>query len=161
MLRHSDAILKLAAALALLIAGAGVGYYYGIYLPAQDVRRQAQEMAEREADAQRQSKALEERARQEQAAQAGYDSCIASAEAAYRQRWTNSCEAQHDADMAAYADCADDLFSTDAGCRAKFPVRPPVDCALPPETAQEYARAREDRKAQCVADLQDAQRRLH
>lgn len=158
MLKHADPILKIALAVAALLAGSGVGYYYGIYLPAQDVRRQTQEMTQRQSHEQEQSRALAERARREAAAQADYGTCVNSAESAYKQRWTQTCQAMHDADQSAFEDCADNLFSTRSGCLAKHPVRPAQDCALPSQTAQALTDAREQRKAQCAVQLETAQR---
>lgn len=158
MLKNPDAVLKLALALAILLAGGGIGFYYGIFLPSQDVRRQTQEMAEKQADAEAQSEALAERARREQAAQTQYEDCVGSAELIYKQQWTQSCQGMHDADQAAYQDCADDLFSTEEGCRAKHPLRPEQGCALPRQVAQGLTDARDKRKAECAARLQAVQR---
>ncbi|HUD28179.1 MAG TPA: hypothetical protein VMQ93_04850 [Novosphingobium sp.] len=157
MLKHADPILKLALALAALLAGAGVGYYYGIYLPAQDVRRQTQAMAERQAQSQAEAKALAARARREQAAQVEYEDCANFAELSYKQRWNLSCQGLHDADQSAFDDCADDLFATESGCLAKIPIRPAQGCALPAQVAQSLSQARDDRKAQCLARLEAVQ----
>lgn len=158
MLRHSDAILKLALALAALLAGAGVGYYYGVFLPAQDVRRQTRELAERQAVEAAQHQALTEQARRAQAARAEYDDCIAFAELSYKQRWAQSCQGLHEADRSAFEDCADNLFSTRSGCLAKYPVRPARDCALPSQIARQLSGARDERKAECTVRLEAAQR---
>lgn len=157
MLKHSDAILKLALALAVLLAGGGVGFYYGIFLPSQDIRRQSQELAEKQAAKQAESKALAERAQREQAAQVEYQDCVNFAELSYKERWTQTCQGLHDADQAALQDCSDDLFSTEAGCRAKHPVRPARDCGLPGAMAQELTEARDKRKAECAVRLQSRQ----
>lgn len=157
MLKNPNAILKLAIALAVLLAGGGAGFYYGIFLPAQEVRRQAQEMAAKQAAKQAESKALAERAQREQAAQHEYEDCVNFAELSYKQRWTQSCQGLHDADQSAYQDCADDLFATQEGCLAKHPIRPERDCALPAQMAQELTDARDKRKAECVTRLQAVQ----
>lgn len=157
MIKHANAILKLSLALAVLLAGAGVGFYYGIFLPAQDIHRQAQAMAQRQATAKAQSKALVDQAKRVAAAQHAYDDCVNFAELSYKQRWTQSCKSLHDADEAAYQDCADDWFTTESGCRAKHPVRPERDCALPAQMAQQITQAREQRKAECQAKMQTAQ----
>ena len=133
MLKHSDAILKLATALGVLLAGAGVGFYYGIFLPSQDNAEHAK------------------------AAQAEYNDCIGFAEMSYKRRWAGSCQAMHDADVAAFDDCADNLFSTERGCRAKHPIRPASDCALPARMARELTGARDTRKRECLAKLQAVQ----
>lgn len=152
-----NTVLKLSLAAAALMAGAGVGYYYGIHLPAQDLRRQTREMNERQAREAQQARALAERARREEAAQTEYADCVNFSELAYRQRWTQSCQSLHDADQSAFEDCADDLFSTERGCLAKRPIRPARDCALPAGMAQALTEAREQRKAQCLARLESLQ----
>lgn len=157
MLKHADPILKLSLAAAALLGGAGVGYYYGIYLPAQDIHRQTEEMTQRQSKAQAESKALADRARREAAAQSEYQDCTNFAELSYKQRWTQSCQSLHDADQAVFEDCADDLFSTQSGCMAKHPIRPARDCALPSQTAQALSAARDQRNAQCLGQLQTAQ----
>ncbi|MEJ2409758.1 MAG: hypothetical protein P8Y48_10595 [Novosphingobium sp.] len=154
MSRHADTILKLSLALGALLAGSGVGFYYGIYLPSQDLRHQTEAMTEKQAVANRRTQALVEQAKRVQAAQVAYDDCVNFAELSYKQRWTRSCQSLHDADQAAYEDCADDWFSTESGCRAKHPVRPVRDCVLPGQVAQDIAGARDKRKAECLAKLQ-------
>ena len=156
MLKHADAILKLSLALGALLAGSGVGFYYGIYLPAQDIRHQTEAMTQRQTAAQKQTRALADQAKRQQAAQAAYDDCVNFADLSYKRRWTQSCQALHDADQAAYDDCADDWFTTEAGCRAKHPVRPARDCGLPEHMALQIAGARGQRKTQCLAALQAA-----
>ncbi|MCJ2187552.1 hypothetical protein [Novosphingobium beihaiensis] len=156
MLKHADAILKLSLAAGALLAGSGAGFYYGIYLPSQDVRRQAMAMTARKVTSDRQTKALAERAKRAQAAQIAYDDCVNFADLSYKHRWTRSCQSLHDADVAAYEDCADDWFTTESSCHAKHPVRPTKDCALPGRVAQDIAGDREQRKAQCLATLQAA-----
>lgn len=157
MADRANTVLKLSLAVAVLLAGGGVGFYYGIYLPAQDVRRQTRALAEKQEAQAAADRALAERAQREQAAQREYQGCIDFAEKSYRERWTAACQAQHDVDQAAYADCADDLFSTEQGCAADHPVRPVQDCALPAQTARSYAQARDARKQECLGRLQSAQ----
>lgn len=159
-----DTFLKGSLAAAALLAGAGVGYYYGVFLPGQAARQEARVLAEQEArqkqqDAQTKAQEREqaEQSRRQEAAQQEYQDCLNFAELSYKQRWTASCRAQHDADVAALADCANNLFATEDGCRAKVPVRPERDCALPGQTAQSYSDAREQRKAECLARFQSNQ----
>lgn len=160
MASKADTVLKLSLAAAVLISGSGVGWYYGVVLPRQAAREEARVAVEREAEQSRQKAAdrAEAEAKQRQeSAQLEYQDCLNFAELSYKERWTASCRAQHDADIAALQDCADDLFATEEGCRAKHPVRPERDCALPGQTAQSYSDAREQRKAECLARLQNAQ----
>ena len=157
MSERTDTVLKLSLALAALLAGGGVGFYYGIFLPSQEVRRQAQEMAEKQAAADERKHALAAQAQRVAAARVQYDQCLALAETSYRDRWTQSCRVLHDADQSGLDDCADDLLSSESGCRAEHPVRPAQDCALPAAMARELTQARDARKGECSAQLQAAQ----
>lgn len=157
MFKTPEGLLKLAIALAVLMAGAGIGFYFGIFLPAQDVHRQAQAMADKQAAQAAADRAVADQAKRFQAAQADYQSCVDFAETSYRERWSQACAAQHEADQAAFDDCDDNLFSTRSGCLAKHPIHPALDCALPPQTAQSYAQARDARKAECATRMQSAQ----
>ncbi|MBT0668919.1 hypothetical protein HT136_11125 [Novosphingobium profundi] len=157
MVKHADAILKLSLAAAALMAGAGVGFYYGIYLPAQDIRAQSQAMTEHVDVVRQQSDALAEKARREKIAQNAYADCVSGAELTYKNHWTAACRAQSAADEAAYEDCADDWFSTEAGCRRKHPIRPERGCALTTRMAERLVEERRDARRQCDAALQAAQ----
>ena len=157
MSQRADSVLKYALALAALMAGGGVGFYYGIYLPSQDIRRQSEDMARRHVEAKANSDALAERARREQAAQTAYEDCTSTADLAYKNHWTAVCRAQNAADVAEYEDCADDLFSTDEGCREKHPIRPERDCALSPQAADRLVEERNTARQQCLGTLRAAQ----
>ncbi|WP_395392553.1 hypothetical protein WBP07_15985 [Novosphingobium sp. BL-8A] len=160
MASRVDTALKLSLAAAALIAGSGIGWYYGVVLPRQAAREEARQAVERDAEQSRQKaaeRAEAEAKKRQESAQLEYQDCLNFAELSYKERWTASCHAQHDADVAAFEDCADDLFATEEGCRAKHPIRPERDCALPAQTAQSYSDAREQRKNECLARLQSAQ----
>ncbi|MCJ2182265.1 hypothetical protein MTR62_06060 [Novosphingobium sp. 1949] len=157
MLKHADALLKLALALAALLAGGGVGFYYGIYLPAQDVRSRSEELVRQQSQAREQTDQLAARARREEAAQTVFQDCVSTADLTYKSHWTAACRAQHDADVAAYEDCADDFFSTEAGCHRKHPIRPERDCALTTQLAERLVAERQGARQQCQAALQAAQ----
>ncbi|WP_260926263.1 hypothetical protein [Novosphingobium sp. 9] len=156
----ADAILKLSLAAAALMAGAGIGGYYGLYLPlhTQSVEAQA---AARQADADKaQDKAAHDaavaEAKRKVAAQTGYDDCVNMAGLAYRNRWNASCRAMRQSDIEAYQDCRDNWFSSDAKCQRKHPVRPAMDCDLPADVAAAYADDLDKAKAQCLGTLQGA-----
>jgi len=153
-----DAVLKLSLAAAVLLAGAGVGYYFGIFLPAQAIhetldtgtRRQV-ESTDRTADLERARVAEEQR---REAAQQRYQACMGTADTTYRARWTSGCRIQHERQQAAYEDCADDLFSTREGCARKFPVEPEHGCALPVQISGRLVSDRDAARAQCLGELQ-------
>jgi hypothetical protein len=158
MLDRAGAILKLCAALALLIAGSGIGYYYGIFLPdhARDQaeyrvsRADAAERARRDAEA----RSAAEEARRQQAAEMAYEDCLNFAELNYKNRWAASCRAMHRRDLAEFEDCRDDFFSTEGSCRRRHPIRPERGCALPSQLAATFVEDRDRAKEQCLGQLQ-------
>lgn len=158
MLDRADAILKLCAALAILIAGCGVGYYYGIFLPnhaeSQAARHEASaEQARREA----RSRAEAEQARRQQTARVEYEDCVNFAELSYKNRWAASCRAMRENDIAEFEDCLDDLFATEESCRLHHPIRPERGCALPSQIGLRLSGERDQAKEQCLGKLQASQ----
>ncbi|MEW9854870.1 hypothetical protein [Novosphingobium sp. M1R2S20] len=158
MAMNVNAVLKLSIAAGALLAGAGVGYYYGIFLPAESIHRTLEAGQERQAAAADQRAALERarmlETRRREAAQQRYEVCLAAAETAYRSRWTSGCRTQHIRQRAAYEDCADDWFRTRDACRRDFPVEPERGCALPALISSRLAAARDSARTQCLGELQ-------
>ncbi|MBH0111398.1 hypothetical protein I5E68_00345 [Novosphingobium sp. YJ-S2-02] len=152
-----DTVLKLSLSLAALLAGGGVGFYYGIYLPSQDLHRQTQEMVEQQDSARVQTKALADRARREKAAQVAYEDCNNAAELTYKNHWAAACRAQHAADVAAFEDCADNLFATEKGCLRDHPIRPERECALTTRLADRLVEERDGARQECVGRLREMQ----
>jgi hypothetical protein len=161
MLERASAILKLAFAVAVLIAGSGIGYYYGIFLPghikAQEAARQADadeaEKARRAAEA----RIAAEAAKRQQAARVEYQDCLNFAELRYKNRWATSCRAMHRSDVDDFEDCLDDFFSTEESCRRRHPIRPERSCALPSQVAASLTDDRDRAKDQCLGKLQASQ----
>jgi hypothetical protein len=158
MAMQPDAVLKLSLAGAVLLAGAGVGYYFGIFLPAQAIHETLDTGTKRQIEATDHTADLE-RARlaetqRREAAQQRYQACIGTANTTYSARWTSGCHAQHERQQAAYDDCADDLFSTREGCARKFPVEPEQGCALPVQISGRLVADRDAARAQCLGELQ-------
>ncbi|GGY92139.1 hypothetical protein [Novosphingobium colocasiae] len=149
-----DAVLKLSLAVAAVLAGSGIGYYYGVFLPdqAREAGRRADAAATAQADARQQ--AARDQASAEQGRQQAYQDCVNLAELGYRNRWNTSCRAQRQRDLAALADCEDDFFRTKAGCAQDFPVRSGRDCELPGDAAAAYAADLDREKAVCAQSLQ-------
>jgi hypothetical protein len=158
MAMQADVVVKLSLAAAVLLAGAGVGYYFGIFLPAQAIHETLDKGASRETQASDRSADLERaRLADEQkraAAQQRYEGCVASANLAYQDRWSQGCRAQNQRQQAAYDDCADDLFSTREGCARKYPVEPERGCALPVQISSRLVADRDAARAQCLGELQ-------
>lgn len=153
----ANTVVKLALALAAVLAGSGVGYYYGIFLP--DQTRAAQERADNAAKAQVEAerKAARDQKRIEQDRQQAYQDCVSMAELDYRNRWNASCRSQQLRDRAELADCRDDFFRTEAGCAQDHPVRAARDCELPGGAAAAYADDLDRAKAACLQTLHAGQ----
>jgi hypothetical protein len=158
MALQPDAVLKLSLAAGVLLAGAGVGYYFGIFLPAQAIHetldagtRHQVDSTDRSADLERARLADEQK---RAAAQQRYEGCVATANLAYQERWSSGCRAQNQRQQAAYDDCADDLFSTREGCARKYPVEPERGCALPVQISSRLVADRDAARAQCLGELQ-------
>lgn len=159
MASRADTILRLSLALAVLMAGAGVGYYFGIVLPARAEREDARLLAAEQARDEAEAKARKDAARKEEAARTAYQDCLNFADLGYRNRWTAACRGQHLADIAEYQDCLDDLFSTREGCMRAHPVRAERDCNLPEPLARTLAEDRDRNKALCSGNSQAGQAR--
>lgn len=161
MLERAGAILKLSCAVAVLMAGSGVGYYYGIFLPghirAQDAARQADAQAAEKARRTAEARAAAEAAKREQAARLEYQDCLNFAELQYKNRWATSCRSMHRSDVADFEDCLDDFFSTEESCRRRHPIRPERGCALPAQVAASLTDDRDRAKDQCLGKLQASQ----
>lgn len=149
-------ILKLALAGAALLAGAGIGYYFGLFLPHQIALRDAHLQAEQEARSIARVRLEQARGARAVKAQAQYRQCLADADLAYQGHWNTSCRAQHDADTLARADCMDDWFTTKTGCQSRHPVRPATHCALPALLANGFVADRDRRKDACQQEMQAA-----
>lgn len=158
MLNRAGDILKLAVALAVLMAGGGVGYYYGIFLPNHArVQEQGSQASAEEERRSAYASAAAEQARRQQAAQVEYEDCLNFAELDYKNRWATSCRTMNRSDVAEFEDCLDDLFSTEESCRRRHPIRPERGCALPSTIASGLSEDRHRAREQCLGRLQASQ----
>jgi hypothetical protein len=158
MASRVDTVLKLSLAAGALLAGSGVGYYYGVFLPAQAIHetldqgtRHQDQTTDRDAERER---AQQAEAQAREAAQQRYQACVGTADTTYSARWTAACRTQHAQQQAAYDDCADDLFSTREGCARKYPVEPEHGCALPLSVSNRLVSDRDAARAQCLGEMQ-------
>lgn len=150
-----DAVLKLSLAAGVLLAGSGVGYYFGIFLPTQAIHETLNKNTSRDAgEAARLAQTERAEEQKREAAQQRYDGCLASANLAYQERWASGCRAQNQRQQAAFEDCADDLFSTREGCAGKFPIQPIRGCSLPVPISNRLTADRDAARAQCLGELQ-------
>ncbi|MBB4858004.1 hypothetical protein HNO88_001318 [Novosphingobium chloroacetimidivorans] len=158
MAASADTVLKLSLAAGALLAGAGVGYYFGVFLPAQAIHESVESGTREQTSAVDRTAQLERARRAEQqareAARSRYQACVGAAQTSYSARWTAACRAQHQRQEAAYEDCADDLFSTREGCARKFPVEPEHGCALPLAISNRLVSDRDAARSQCLGEMQ-------
>ncbi|MET1754112.1 hypothetical protein ABVV53_01325 [Novosphingobium sp. RD2P27] len=158
MALNVDTMLKLSLAAGALLAGAGVGYYYGIFLPAESIHQTLDAGQQQEAAASDRRAAFE-RARaaetkRREAARQHYETCLAAADTAYQARWTSGCRTQHVRQRAAFEDCADDWFRSRKSCAREFPVEPERGCVLPAPIGNRFALERDAARAQCLGGFQ-------
>jgi hypothetical protein len=148
-----DAFLKLCLAFGVLMAGGGIGYYFGVFRPQQELKdeRQSQETAK----AQRAAAARAELAERQRraAAQTRLADCRSDAELAYRSRWSQACRSQSASDRAQLEDCLGGFFASEESCARKHPVRPERDCELAPDLAASLGEDRNRRIDQCYAEF--------
>jgi hypothetical protein len=81
----ADKFLKVAVGVGVLMAGSGVGYHFGVYLP--QIERMKVERSDRVARERQELADSKERERK-----ARYDSCLQEAIDAYETNWSNACK---------------------------------------------------------------------
>ena len=153
MIDRADAVPKLALAVAALLLVAGLGYYYGLFLPRQattQMRDQQSIEGKSRLNHERQSVAKKEPV--SAAAQATYMSCLAAARADYYTGWDKTCSALHDSESKALANCFAQGYEEEH-CDVYYQVRPAVGCQLPGKIADSYNTALETSKQRCLANF--------
>lgn len=148
MLDRADAIFKLALAAAAIIMATAVGYYYGIFLPAQ-----ASAAAQQLADTKRSEQAVAQKAEAKRAADADnakqqFDICMSAAQFDYDSRWRGSCKTIHDKQLLARNNCY--AQGGDTSYCANYAVSDARACDLPSVTAQSYDLGLQNAKRLCV-----------
>lgn len=153
-----DTVLKLGLAAGALMGGAGVGYYFGVFLPAQAIRETLDAGTRQQVQAADNTAALERaraaELRRREAERQRYQVCVSTADGTYQSRWTAACRAQHIRQQAAFDDCADDWFTSRERCAARFPVEPEHGCALPLALSNRLATDRDAARTQCLGEMQ-------
>ena len=138
-----NALLKLSVIVALLVASAGVAYYYTVYLPDRDTRLDqeralAQARADEDKRASEQQLALEQHQAEERRAEAKagaesrYQTCIARASAAHELSWAVACKQLAEKTAQGHADCLATAKLSQHYCDTVYPTRDASpNCALP------------------------------
>ena len=145
-------LLKISLIAALLLASAGAGYYYAVYLPARDTQQSEQRLAEalhvygrHRADA---ARALAERQHTEQrlapdkaAAESRYETCLSGASATRDAAWSDACQRLADQALEDRGNCLANKKLPQGYCSAAYRTHdasPTASCrptSRPPSTA--------------------------
>jgi hypothetical protein len=138
-----DALFKLGIVASLLLASAGVGYYYAVYLPRRDAELDNQRTLEK-AQADAQKRAARERSlveqkqseRRQAAAKAGaedrYQTCLKSASVTHDASWAAECKHLAAKALADHADCLAKSKLSHGYCDAAYRTRDASpNCTLP------------------------------
>lgn len=149
MLEKADEVLKLALAVAALLIGASVAYYYAIFLPDQ-ANVQAQRMTEadrvkREAEEKSEARKLDA-ARN---AKTAYDQCLASAQSNYSNRWNNSCRKLNKADIERKLQCEVNGYQY---CDS-IKITPASDCSLTTTLMNDYDNGLDEANKLCLEEF--------
>ena len=153
MLDRADAIFKLAMSFAALCLGVGIGYYYGLFLPAQATATAERIAAKEEAQKITQRSQENKRSEMAEAAQTTYDVCIADASASYSSRWDSTCRRMRADDEKRRQNCVAQGYG---GCDS-ITVRPASDCSLHSDTADDYDAAHQASKRLCLDEMKAKQ----
>jgi hypothetical protein len=145
-----DAVLKLSIAVAFLIAGVSVGYYFLVYVPGKDARAQAAASAAA-ANATAQATASQQAATRRAA---NYNSCLASVDTTYHADWNSNCATRSQQREADYNRCLGGFLS-ESECRDQNPFIAPTDCQLPTVVADSINGELKDGKDRCLQQAKD------
>jgi hypothetical protein len=139
---------KATIAVAALMAGGGVGYYFGIYLPERD-RAAAQERraAEQAAKEERESAAATQ-AREATIRQRKVSGCLAIADFNYSASWESNCEGQAKENRSQYADCIGQGLGK-SFCHSLHGDFQTSGCSLPQSLARSLEAERDRAKDLC------------
>lgn len=145
-----DKALRLAIAVAVLLAGTGVFYYYVIFLPG--VQQQAVQAAE---------KAKQDEAAKEAARKSHYDSCLAGARANYEANWAAACQSVASIRQRQYQNCLSDKFVMsnpymgESYCKQSFSdADASPNCSLPSARADDINKTYGNEQQKCMSEVQ-------
>lgn len=141
MANKLDAVLKIGTVAALLIAASGIGYYYGLYLPARDARL----------DAERRLAASEKDLHQAEALQR-YQQCQQNAAKDYSDNWAAACQANAAITRKEFSNCLA-LGGSKTMCSASWGAgNSSPDCLLPGTRAKELNANLEQARNLCLKE---------
>ena len=151
----ADLVLKISIAVAILIAGLSVGYYFIVYLPGKDARAQAAAQAAA-TNAAAANAAQASTAKQVEAKRAAnYAACLQTAQDNYSMDWDRNCTTQSQDRETAYNNCVNDTLSTASSCREQYPEIPVANCSLATNLANSLNDQLKDAKDRCLQQAKD------
>lgn len=149
MLEKADEVLKLALAVAALLIGASVAYYYAIFLPnqanAQQQRATETERSKREANEKAEARKLDAA----RSAKSAYDQCLAFSQSNYSDRWAASCKRINKSDLERKSECE----ANGGGYCDAIKITPANDCSLPSAVANDYDNSLEEANKLCLEEF--------
>lgn len=143
-------ILALAGAIALLMTGAGVGYYFIGFLPMKFAKEQAARAAEEKKREDAAAAAAAAAANSQKSRQQAYQTCLSDAEQRYSANWDRSCQSNADDQDKLRAECLQRGYGWDY-CISNYPQLPTTDCKLSTVIANNWNSTLEADKARCLA----------
>jgi hypothetical protein len=156
---RSDTFLKIAIAIAVLLAGGGVFYHYVVFVPAVEKKKEDRADQERiEAAIRLEEKKLEEEKKRRQA-QAAYNACQVNARTNYEGNWATACKSVAESQAISLQNCLRDRsimsnpYMGEAWCRKSYGSgNPSGDCTLPRARADSINKTYESEQERCLAE---------
>lgn len=159
-----NAVLKLSVIVSLLMASAGVGYYYAVYLPERDakldreraleaMRAEAERQAAQERMVAQQREAQARKAATKVAAETSYQDCVNAANATHEAAWTAECKRLADKTLENHAGCLSQKKLSQGYCDAAYRTRDPSPhCVLPVAVATAIDGDQEKARRRCLRE---------
>lgn len=152
MLEKSSDILKMALAIAALLVGLSVSYYYILYLPSRDQRAAEDREAARKEEKEQANRARLAAEKLRADKRANYNVCLSLAQATYNSRWEASCRERHSATLDSFNQCVAADYGA-AFCKANYKIEPEKECSLPNALADDYDVALREAKRLCLDEF--------
>lgn len=156
-------VLAIGVVIAALLGSAGVFYYYVIFLPNLEQQKLDIEKQKLQQKQEAEATALKKKEQQIEQRSVAYQNCLESAEMAYTNNWSNSCQKLSERNQRGLENCLDDpsimnnQFMGKSYCMKVFGITEfDSDCTLPSKIADGIETARSERKEACMSEAQQA-----
>ncbi|PLK27103.1 hypothetical protein [Novosphingobium sp. TH158] len=149
MIEKADQLLKLALAVAALLIGVSVSYYYAIFLPQVAQTKLDRERSAELARATSESTAAMAKEKRLSDAKAKYNACLADAFENYQSRWQKTCRRLNGEDLEKKRRCMDGGgYYCDS-----IKITPATNCSLPNDLGDDYDTGHENDKKMCLEEF--------